>query len=485
MARIGLLKAVVLLLDLLGLTIGLWGGHRLWVWYKPHLELLVPLRWWELWLPTAFSPGGLVLACVWLLVMRQVGLYDPDRMTSSARIASGVSRAAGAVLVAVVVLQFLQPEQTYSRTLLAGTLLATAAAIGALRLAFFRVNAHVPKPIVQRRLAIVGVGEEARAMADRLQRRGRDWVVCGYLRPLADSGPGAAAEGLDEDAVLGSITDVRALVNAHDLQVLILASRALSRQDSLILATEADRLGLRVLQVPLSWGIASPRIDLARVGDLQLIDITSLAYPTFGEQLKRGIDLVLVGLGGALLLPLLTLVGLLVKLQDGGPVFFVQQRVGRGGRTFPFFKFRSMVVDAEQQRAALEADNEADGVLFKMAHDPRITPLGRFIRKYSIDELPQLWNVLRGDMNLVGPRPLPLSDLEGAEDDAEVAYWMEMRQKVRPGITGPWQVSGRSNLGFEAMVNHDIAYVQEWSLWLDIVILFKTVPAVLRGRGAR
>ncbi|NOY24612.1 MAG: exopolysaccharide biosynthesis polyprenyl glycosylphosphotransferase, partial [Oligoflexia bacterium] len=152
---------------------------------------------------------------------------------------------------------------------------------------------------------------------------------------------------------------------------------------------------------------------------------------------------------------------------------------------FPFFKFRSMVVNAEAMRRELDDANEADGVLFKMRDDPRITPFGHFIRKYSIDELPQLWNVIRGDMNLVGPRPLPTADLEGADCNPEVSYWMDMRQKVRPGITGSWQVSGRSDLGFEAMVNHDIAYVQDWTFWQDIVILIKTMPAVLKGRGAR
>ena len=144
-----------------------------------------------------------------------------------------------------------------------------------------------------------------------------------------------------------------------------------------------------------------------------------------------------------------------------------------------------MVIGAEAQRAELQALNETDGVLFKIKNDPRITPLGSFIRKYSIDEFPQLWNVLRGDMNLVGPRPLPMSDLAGMEEDPEVQYWYELRSKVKPGITGPWQVSGRSDLGFREMVQHDINYIQNWSLWLDILVLIKTIPAVLRGRGAK
>jgi len=142
-----------------------------------------------------------------------------------------------------------------------------------------------------------------------------------------------------------------------------------------------------------------------------------------------------------------------------------------------------MVVDAEKLRDGLP--NEADGRLFKLSNDPRVTRFGRFLRKYSLDEFPQLLNVLRGEMNLVGPRPLPAQDLEGIEADAEMRYWFDLRSKVNPGMTGLWQVSGRSDLGFAEMVRHDIHYIQDWSPWLDLQILVKTLPAVLRGRGAR
>ena len=482
MARLGLLKAVVLALDLLAITLGLVFGHAIWAWYKPHLELILPVAWLDLWLPNPFMPSGVAMAAAWLLVLRQFGLYDPDRMTSPARIANGISRAAVVVFIVVMFMQFLLPDRTYSRTLVLATTASTGVAMGLLRLGFFRINAHVPKPIVQHRIAIVGGGDDAVTMADRLRRTGRgEWHLVGFVLPQDE----AASDKLDPAQILGPVSMLHELVNEHDVEVIILASRRVTREEALLLATRANHMGLRVLQVPFTWGIASPRIDLANVGDLQLIDLTSLAYPTMAEQLKRALDLVLVGVGGALLLPLFVLVALVIKAQDRGPVLFVQQRVGRGGRIFPFFKFRSMVVGAEALRPELFHANEADGVLFKMKRDPRITPFGRCIRKYSVDELPQLWNVVRGDMNLVGPRPLPVTDLQPANAEPEVSYWMDLRQKVKPGITGPWQVSGRSDAGFEAMVNHDIAYVQNWSLWQDLTILLKTVPAVLKGRGAR
>ena len=179
-----------------------------------------------------------------------------------------------------------------------------------------------------------------------------------------------------------------------------------------------------------------------------------------------------------LLLPVFLLLALAVRLDSPGPILFVQNRVGRDGREFPFFKFRSMVADAEARRVGLEARNERSGPVFKMRGDPRVTRVGRVLRKYSLDELPQLLNVLRGDMSLVGPRPaLP----------AEVAqYTPRQRQRlhVTPGLTGLWQVSGRAGLTFERSIELDLFYIQRQSLWLNLRILALTVPAVLSAEGA-
>jgi len=184
------------------------------------------------------------------------------------------------------------------------------------------------------------------------------------------------------------------------------------------------------------------------------------------------------------LFPVLVLTALSVLVDGGRPLFYVSERVGRGGRVFPFFKFRSMRVGAEEERESLEDQNEADGVLFKIKDDPRITGVGRFLRRWSLDELPQIWNVIRGDMNIVGPRPLPVGDLQGLDHDPEMAYWFDLRHHVPPGITGLWQVRGRVELGFDEMVRLDLYYVQNWSPWLDLKVLLATLPAILRGRGA-
>jgi exopolysaccharide biosynthesis polyprenyl glycosylphosphotransferase len=194
---------------------------------------------------------------------------------------------------------------------------------------------------------------------------------------------------------------------------------------------------------------------------------------------KRILDVIL-SLGIILILsPVLLVVALMVKLTSKGPVLFCQERMGRNKRKFLIYKFRTMVPDAEKLQSALEGLNEAAGPVFKIRNDPRITPLGRLLRRSSLDELPQLFNVLRGDMSLVGPRPLPLRDYEGFDQD-----WQRRRFSVRPGITCLWQVNGRSNIGFEHWMKLDLQYLDEWSIWLDVKILAQTIPAVLRGSGA-
>jgi len=196
--------------------------------------------------------------------------------------------------------------------------------------------------------------------------------------------------------------------------------------------------------------------------------------------IKRGLDIVGAVVGLIVLAPIMAAVALAVKLTSRGPVLFAQARYGWRKRHFRMYKFRTMVMDAEMLQGALESRNEAAGPVFKMEHDPRVTPLGRFLRRSSLDELPQLWNVLRGDMSLVGPRPLPTRDVHRFNESA-----LMRRFSVMPGLTCLWQVSGRSDLSFDRWVELDLEYIDRWSLLLDFTILGRTLPAVLRGNGAK
>jgi exopolysaccharide biosynthesis polyprenyl glycosylphosphotransferase len=227
---------------------------------------------------------------------------------------------------------------------------------------------------------------------------------------------------------------------------------------------------------PLAELFLDPR-SVSEVGGIPLIPLGRVTQSRRTFPGKRVLDVAAALLMSLVLLPLAVGVAIAVKLDDGGPVFYRQSRVGRNGRSFRMLKFRTMIVNADQMLAELGAGNMTDGLLFKMADDPRITRVGRLLRKTSLDELPQLWNVLQGTMSLVGPRPLPVHAEDFAPMEAE-------RHTVLPGITGYWQLSGGPELTYAEMIRLDLAYIRNWSLWLDLRLLLRTVPAMLHRHGA-
>jgi exopolysaccharide biosynthesis polyprenyl glycosylphosphotransferase len=235
---------------------------------------------------------------------------------------------------------------------------------------------------------------------------------------------------------------------------------------------------VQVRVVPDAATLMSSKPEISRDGGMPLLVVGCPRLDGTQWILKRLLDLA-GSLGGLMVLsPFLLMVALAIRLDSPGPVLFRQKRVGTDGKIFVCYKFRSMYEDAEQRQAQLEALNEANGAVFKIKEDPRITPVGRFLRRWSLDELPQLLNVLKGEMSLVGPRPLPVRDFELMEEGHK------RRLGAVPGITGYWQTSGRSDLSFEEMVRLDLYYIENWLLSLDIKILFKTIKVVLRREGA-
>ena len=215
------------------------------------------------------------------------------------------------------------------------------------------------------------------------------------------------------------------------------------------------------------------------LGDYVVVTISTRRIRGLPAVAKRLLDIYASLVLLVLFLPVFVMVALLIKLTSPGPVLFIQERVGLNKRLFSLYKFRTMVADAEEKLGDLEDLNEATGPVFKIKNDPRVTPVGRFLRRTSLDEFPQIVNVLRGDMSLVGPRPLPIRDYQGFDED-----WHRRRFSVRPGITCLWQVNGRSDLSFDKWMELDMKYIDNWSFWLDLKILAKTIPAVVKGSGA-
>jgi exopolysaccharide biosynthesis polyprenyl glycosylphosphotransferase len=279
--------------------------------------------------------------------------------------------------------------------------------------------------------------------------------------------------------VLGEIGDVRRLAVDLGVDGVIVAGGSYSSAADLRrLGWALQGLELDMLVVPSLTDIAGPRVHMRHVAGLPFVQVEEPQSDRAGGWAKRTFDLVVAGTLVVLLSPVLALVGLLIRLQDGGPVLYRQRRVGANGTGFDMIKFRSMMVGAEGRLEDLAQANEHDGVLFKIREDPRITRIGRFIRKFSIDELPQLFNVLRGEMSLVGPRPPLVGEYERYEQDTH------RRLLVRPGMTGLWQVSGRSDLPWSEAVRLDLYYVDNWSMVIDLVIMMKTLKAVLVSTGA-
>jgi len=242
---------------------------------------------------------------------------------------------------------------------------------------------------------------------------------------------------------------------------------------------EAHRAGVKVRVAPTTAELLRQRVEyVAGQGGVPLFELRPPVFAGLDWAVKRAFDIVVSGLLVLIAAPLWALIALSVKIDSRGPVFYRDRRIGLAEREFGMFKFRSMYVDAGDRQAGLEASNEASGPLFKIKDDPRVTGIGKILRRYSIDEMPQVLNVLRGEMSLVGPRPLPLRDYVQLED------WHRKRYLVLPGMTGLWQVSGRIDLSFDDLVRLDFYYLENWSIWLDITILAKTLPAVLARRGA-
>ena len=242
---------------------------------------------------------------------------------------------------------------------------------------------------------------------------------------------------------------------------------------------QAHRRGVKVRVAPRATELLIERRGEYVPGQgIPLFDLRPPVFVGADWVVKRGFDLTVSALILIIGLPLWLVIAVAIKLESHGPVLYRDRRVGLNEREFDMLKFRTMRADAEALQAQLEAENEAEGALFKIRDDPRITRVGRVLRRFSIDEFPQLLNVLRGEMSLVGPRPLPVRDYELLEP------WHRKRYLVLPGLTGLWQVAGRSSLGFDDLVRLDFYYLEHWSIWLDISILLKTLPAVISARGA-
>jgi exopolysaccharide biosynthesis polyprenyl glycosylphosphotransferase len=393
------------------------------------------------------------LLLVTVLVFWQAGLYaHREQRSGFGRVVSSL------VIVSLIVLAFgLGTGHKFSTF----GLIPTALVIGCILIGLFRASYDViTREVlhalgVRRRAIIAGEGEH----------------LVHLYRTL-----GLGRSGIDY--VLGALGDLRQVLAEHKVDELIVTDSDYTERELLEVVDLAHRNGVQMRIAPKTTDLLVQRAHFVPGQGVPLFELRPPVLVGADWLIKRSFDVLVAAAVIVLGLPFWLAIATAIKLTSRGPVFYADRRIGLGEQEFGMLKFRTMYVDAADRQAELEEHNEAGGALFKIRDDPRVTSAGRFLRRYSLDEIPNTWNVLRGEMSLVGPRPLPVRDYALLEE------WHRKRYLVLPGMTGLWQISGRSNLSFDDLVRYDFYYLDNWSLWLDISILAKTIPAVIGQRGA-
>jgi exopolysaccharide biosynthesis polyprenyl glycosylphosphotransferase len=438
-------------IDIGGLVIGVYVALAIRaVIFEPH-----PVLWGFLWdQETNWLP---FLILIMILVFWQASLYAPRELRE------GAARVAPSVfLVAALSLAFALGTGQHFTTF--GLYVVAALAVATL-IALFRTSYETLTGML---LRAAGVRRRAVLVGDDEQRA--------HLRHTLGSSRG----GIDYEFV-GEVTpgeEVEQILRVSPLDELIVADSGLDEARLLEIVEIAHRRGVKVRVAPRTTELLVERGEYVPGHGVLLFEMRSPMFAGTQWALKRSFDLVVSGAILVLGLPFWAAIALIIKLTSRGPVLYADPRIGLGEREFQMLKFRTMVTDAADHQAALEQDNEASGALFKIREDPRVTRVGRVLRRFSIDEIPNILSVLRGEMSLVGPRPLPLRDY------ALLEPWHRRRYNVLPGMTGLWQIAGRSDLSFDDLVRLDFYYLEHWSIWLDISILVKTPFAVLARDGA-
>ncbi|MCX6030262.1 MAG: undecaprenyl-phosphate glucose phosphotransferase [Chloroflexi bacterium] len=425
---------------------------------------------------SVYIPLVAILTVVLLLANRREGAYDVRRGRSFFDEIYGVINAMTTGIMLMVVLVFFWRRLFYSRVIFvyAGILIV-------ILLGFARIVRGIIMTRLRQagngvdRVLIIGAGEVGRTvMRNVIAQLELGYRVIGFL----DDDPLKNSSDIGPIRALGPIENLPQVITANDIDQVIITLPWQYHRKIVRLVMESQDAGVRARVVPDLFQLSLGGVDAEAINGIPLISVKESSLTGLNRASKRAFDLILAGLGMIVSAPIWLLVALAIKLDSPGPVLFKQARAGRDGKPFTVFKFRSMRQDAEAELEQLLEQNEASGPMFKIREDPRRTRIGRIIRQTSLDELPQLINILRGEMSLVGPRPALLTEVAQYQD------WHRKRLEVQPGLTGLWQVSGRSDLSFDEMVMLDIYYAENWSLGMDIRILWRTVPQIIFGDGA-
>lgn len=413
---------------------------------------------------------------LWCFLLYLNGMYRSLRTRKLSEIVGVIIKSAFFTILVFGTVVFLFKLHFVSRMFFAIFVMASSTFILVEKMVVFSIMHYVRKQGHNfRRLLVVGTGKRAADFIKKI-RSHPEWGF--RLLGAIDDEPGRRIKKVKDTDVLGNINDLSEILYKYAIdEVVFLVPRSrLNYMEKAIYACETE--GIRATVAVDLFNLRIARARLTEIDGIPLIAFETTVAEEWQLFIKRAMDVVLSVLGIIVLSPLFLIGALLIKLTSKGPVFFKQERVSLNGRKFLIYKFRTMYEGADKNRFEMEDQNEMGGPVFKIKKDPRITPLGKILRKFSIDELCQLFNVFAGHMSLVGPRALPVYEVEKFEP------WQRRRLSMRPGITCLWQVNGRNKIDFEDWMKLDLEYLDNWSLWLDFKILLKTIPVVLFGIGA-
>jgi exopolysaccharide biosynthesis polyprenyl glycosylphosphotransferase len=425
---------------------------------------------------SVFIPFALILTALLLLIYRRAGLYRLRQGTSWFDEVYAIITGTTTAIVIMAVLVFILRSIFYSRLIFfyAGAFIVLLLSLSRLIKNLWQQHMR-RRGISVARAIIVGAGEVGRTVMRTIVAHPHlGYEIVGFV----DDDPVKGTTDIGRFKGLGSLDNLPLLVQDEAIDEVIITLPWQYHRKIMAIMAQCERENVRARIVPDLFQMTLSRMAITEMAGIPMIGVKNVRISAFALFLKRVVDVAFATCVLVFAAPLMGLVALVIKLDSPGPTLFRQERVGKGGRPFTLYKFRSMSVGAEDQKELLRNLNEADGPLFKIKEDPRVTRLGRWLRRLSLDELPQFYNVLRGDMSLIGPRP-PLP-----EEVAEYQPWHMRRLEIAPGITGLWQVSGRSELPFDEMALLDIYYIEQWTPALDVKILLRTIPTVLFGDGA-
>jgi len=442
--------------------------------YKSFLKISVPTYY----IDKNYIFYSLIFIILTIIFFAFYRLYDWDKLFRGSGYYFRIFKAISINIIIIIIFGYLLETFSFSRIWITLLYLFSLALIMVSRFIIENISRYIIKKIgLSSKTIIIGLGEDGKRIYKTLNNyKVENYEIIGFIDK--EEKIQKIFRNNKEHFILGYLENLNEIIKKSRAEKVIILSNEFNYEEILNMLDELKSTNVMVLMFPGFFELSAKRMQMREIGGIPLIQLANIGFSGLNLFYKKIIDYILGIIIFIFFIPIYLIIGLIIKMDSRGPVFYKQIRYTNNFKKFEMYKFRTMYLDAEKKLEELKDKNITRGPIFKMRDDPRITRVGKFLRKYSIDEIPQIINVLKGNLSLVGPRPPIPSEVEKYEG------WHKKRLNVKQGVTGLWQTSGRSDLNFEEMVRLDLYYIQNWSIGLDIKIILKTIPVILFGKGA-